>query len=62
MSKCGPNCTSCPLINETKSITINNHATWKLNGNFKTDNLNIIYLIDCKICRKRYIAESGSEI
>ena len=64
MSKCGQNCTSCPFINETKSIKINKNSTWKLNSNFKCDNSNIIYLIECKMdkCRKRYIGESGREI
>ena len=63
MSKCGKNCTACPFIMETKNVKINSKTTWNLNSEFKCDNSNIVYLLECTIetCKMRYIGESGRE-
>ena len=43
----------CPFI-EKKRIKTNKDSTWKVNSNFKCDNLSTIYLIECKMdkCEK----------
>ena len=57
MKKCGKSCPICPFINETKTITGNNF-NWKIGKQVTCETNNIIYLIHCDKCQKRYIGES----
>ena len=58
MKKCGKWCTACPYVKEGKTIKIDNKQTWKINKNVSCETENIVYLIECQKCKKRYIGES----
>ena len=58
MKKCGKWCTACPYIKEEKTVQIDTQKTWKINKNLNCESANIIYLIEYKKCKERYIGES----
>ena len=57
MKKCGKSCQICPFINETKILKGNNFD-WKIGKQLTCETKNIVYLIECEKCEKRYIGES----
>ena len=57
MKKCGKACPICPFIDETKTIT-GKDFKWKIGKQVTCETNNIIYLINCEKCKKRYIGES----
>ena len=57
MKRCGKQCKICPYINETKIIE-GNDFKWKIGKQLTCETNNIIYMIECQKCKKRYIGES----
>ena len=54
---CGKSCPTCPYIKEGKHIDYN-EAKWIINNQVNCETSNIIYLIECTLCKKRYIGET----
>ena len=48
---------------KTQNVKINREPNWNLNIDFKCNNSNFVYLLECNIetCKKRYIGEGGRE-
>ena len=59
MKRCGKMCTICPYVKEGKEVKIENKKVpWKISKNVNCESKNIIYIIECLKCKKRYIGES----
>ena len=62
MKKCGKSCTACPYILEGKNIKIDERTTWNIEKNVSCTSFNVIYLLECKRCRLRYIGTTGRQL
>ena len=62
MKKCGKSCTACPYMLEGKYIKIDERTTWKIEKNVSCNSFNVIYLLECKRCRLRYIGTTGRQL
>ena len=59
MKRCGKMCSACPYIKEGKDIDkFKGTEKWKINKPVNCETRNIVYLIECLKCNKRYIGES----
>ena len=59
MKRCGKTCSACPYIKEGKAIDkFKGTEKWKINKPVNCETRNIVYLIECLKCSKRYIGES----
>ena len=57
MKKCGKQCLMCPYVKEGNVIQ-GGKFTWKIRSEINCETKNVVYLIECNKCRKRYIGES----
>ena len=58
IKKCGKQCTACPYIQEGKFVKVNGQTQWKINKRVNCDTKNLVYMIECKKCKDRYIGET----
>ena len=59
MKKCGK-CVTCSYVLEGKEIT-NNNNKWKITKQVSCKTKNVIYMLQCEKCNKRYIGETERE-
>ena len=58
MKNCGKSCPTCPYIKEGKSVKIVDNLTWKLEKKNTCESFNVVYLLECDKCGKRYIGST----
>lgn len=57
------NCATCPILTSKSHFT--SHQTksyYKINDIYSCDTKNAIYLMECSICHKQYVGETGTSI
>ena len=58
MKNCGKSCPTCPYIKEGKSVKIVDNLTWKIEKKNTCESFNVVYLLECDKCGKRYIGST----
>ena len=58
MKQCGKMCPTCPYINEGKEVKINLNCIWKIERRISCESYNVIYMLDCDKCGKKYIGST----
>ena len=53
---------SLPVYFDRKIVKIDQQQTWKVEKKFNCESFNIIYLIQCKKCDKKYIGTTGRQL
>ena len=54
--------TACPFIQPGKYIKIAEKRTWTIGKRVNCESFNIIYLLACQKCRKKYVGTSGCQL
>ena len=62
MKNCGKSCPSCPFINEGKEINISPGFSWKIDKKFTCETFNVVYLLECQKCGKRYVESTTRQL
>ena len=55
-----PRCKTCQQMECTQTITNKSNHSYLIRGNFTCQSTNIIYVLNCLICRTQYVGESSN--
>ena len=53
MNKCFKGCTTCPFVQQEKTVKIDDKTTWNIGRKVKCESFNIVYMLTCKKCGKQ---------
>ena len=62
MNKCGKGCTACPFVQQGKTVKIDDKTTWNIGRKVNCESFNIVYMLTCKKCGKKYVGTSGRQM
>ena len=58
MKRCSKSCSTCPYIKEGDEIKVDHQSSWKIMKRVTCESYNIIYILDCEKCGKKYIGST----
>ena len=62
MKRCSKSCSTCPYIKEGDEIKVNHQSSWKIMKRVTCESYNIIYILDCENCGKKYIGSTTRQL
>ena len=61
-TKCNKPCITCPRMDSSNTVTSLANISYKIQGKFNCQTRNAVYVMECTICHKQYIAETSQMV